>query len=140
MSSRHRGPLSDIELHPKFKIAALWVSTMFCYLYGDIFEFFRPGMLAALLAGRTPVGPTTQGALLAFAAMMAIPSLAVSLTLVLKPAISRAMNIVLGAAYTLIIIVTMRGGWTFIIFLGLLEIGLTSLIVWTAWRWPRLPR
>jgi hypothetical protein len=59
--------------------------------------------------------PRVLGVLLAVAGVCTIFQ---SLTLVLKPAISRAMNIVLGAAYTLIIIVTMRGGWTFIIFLG----------------------
>jgi hypothetical protein len=34
-------------------------------------------------------------------------------------------------------ILAIQGGWHFYIFFGLIEIALTSLIVWYAWRWPR---
>ncbi|MEA3001569.1 MAG: hypothetical protein QOH81_357 [Sphingomonadales bacterium] len=52
MSARHEaaGGFAEIAIHPKFALAALWTSVMFCYVYGDIFEFFRAEMLRALLA------------------------------------------------------------------------------------------
>lgn len=129
--------LRDERVPVRLVISALWVATMLCYVYGDIFNLFRPGRLEALMAGRTPVGPTTQAVLLAFAISMAIPSAMVFLTLVLRPQMNRWMNIVLGVLYTLIMLITMVGQWTFYVFLGLVEITLTALIVWYAWTWPK---
>src|SRR5262245_52158245 len=69
-----RMKLADIPVHVRLKLSALWASVMFCYVYGDFFGLFRPGKLAAMLAGQTPIGPTTQGMLLGFAVLMAVPS------------------------------------------------------------------
>ena len=69
--------------------------------------------------------------------MMAIPSVMVFLSLVLKPRLNRWLNIVLGAIYTIIILITMPGEWVFYICLGVVEIALTTLVVWYAWKWPR---
>jgi uncharacterized protein DUF6326 len=85
-----------------------------------------------------PLGPITQGVLLAIAIVMAIPSLMVFLSLVLKPALNRRLNIVFGVIYTVIMLLTMRpGAWAFYIFLGVVEVMLTVLIVWHAWTWSR---
>ena len=54
----------------------------------------------------------------------------------LKPNLNRWLNIVFGAIYTLIILITMWD-WAFYIFSGIIEVALTSLIVWYAWNWPR---
>jgi hypothetical protein len=58
------------------------------------------------------------------------------LSVVLRPAINRWLNIGAGVAYTAIILITMWG-WAFYIFYGVIEIALTSLVVWYAWTWPR---
>jgi hypothetical protein len=70
--------------------------------------------------------------------MMAIPAVMVFLSLALKPAINRWANIVLGTLYTLIMLATMPGAWAFYIFFGVVEVVLTALVAWYAWRWPRL--
>jgi hypothetical protein len=67
---------------------------------------------------------------------MAIPSLMVFLSLALKPGLSRWLNIVFGALYTAIIMITMWD-WMFYRFFGVIEITLTALVVGYAWRWPR---
>jgi len=131
--------LDDAKIHVKIKLSALWSAVMFCYVYGDIFGFFQPGKLQELLEGKTPIGPTTQGKLLGFSTIMAIPSLMVFLPLVLKPTVNRWANIIVGAIYTVIILLTMRGAWNFYIFLGIIEVALTALIVWYAWTWPSSP-
>ncbi|MEA3001570.1 MAG: hypothetical protein QOH81_358 [Sphingomonadales bacterium] len=69
--------------------------------------------------------------------MMAVPSLMICLTLLLPARASRALNLATGLLYTAIIAVTGLGGWSFILFLSLVEMVLTALIVGTAWRWPR---
>jgi uncharacterized protein DUF6326 len=129
--------LDDIKIHVKIKISALWVSVMFCYLYADYFGLYVPGTLQGMLAGKMgPLGPTTQGVLVGTAVMMAIPSLMVFLSLVLKANVSRWVNIIFGVIYTVIILITMWD-WAFYIFFGIIEVILTSLIVWYAWNWPR---
>jgi hypothetical protein len=91
-----------------------------------------------MLSGKMgPRGPTTQGILLGTSAMMAIPSVMVFLPLVLKPRLNRWLNIIFGAIYTVIMLITMPGEWMFYIFLGVIEIVLTTLIVWYAWKWPK---
>jgi hypothetical protein len=67
-------------------------------------------------------------------AMMAVPSVRLFLSLVLKPSLNRRLNISLGTIYTLIILFTMPGAWMFYIFRGVIEIVLTALIVWYEWK------
>jgi Family of unknown function (DUF6326) len=136
MNGSH-GTLDDIKIHVKLKLSALWTSVMFCYVYGDFFGLYRPGKLQMLLDGRMPIGPTTQGVLLGTAALMSIPSLMVFLSLVLRPAINRWVNVVFGALFTVIMLITLPGAWAFYVFLGVVEILLTASIVWHAWTWPR---
>ncbi|MGI8508833.1 MAG: DUF6326 family protein [Gemmatimonadaceae bacterium] len=130
--------LDDMKIHVKIKISALWASVMFCYIYGDYFELYEPGKLHAMMEGRIgPLGPATQGVLFGTSVMMVIPSVMVFLSLVLKPYLNRWVNIILGVAYTVIMLITMSGSWAFYIFLGIVEVVLTALIVWYAWNWPK---
>jgi RNAse (barnase) inhibitor barstar len=129
-------PLTDLKIHTKLKLSALWVSVMLLYLYGDVFGFFRRDIITDIAAGKTGfIG--TQGGLLAAAIMMSIPSVMVFLSLVLKPSLNRWLNIILGALYTLIILATMPHTWMYYLYLGVVEAVLTLTIVLLAWRWPR---
>jgi hypothetical protein len=128
--------LSDITIHVKVKLSALWATTVLCYIYGDLFGFFRQQTLTDIVSGKAgPIG--TQAGLLGAAVSVAIPSVMVTLSLVVKPNVSRWLNIILGVAYTVISIVTMSGAWMYYIFLGIVEAVLTLLIAWYAWNWPR---
>lgn len=71
---------------------------------------------------------------------MAIPALMVFLSLVLPAATGRWANIVFGAVYTVVMLLTMPGAWWFYLFLGCIEIALSAGIVWLAWSWPRQPQ
>lgn len=130
--------LSDIKLHVRFKLSALWASLMFCYIYGDYFGLYVPGQLQGMLAGAGPVGPVSQASLVGTALMLAVPGLMVFLSLVLPPRLCRWLNIVLGLFYTAIMLLTMPGAWWFYITLGAIEVVLSLLIVAFAWRWPKL--
>ena len=46
--------LSDPKLPVKPKLSALWTSVMFCYIYADYFELFKPGKLQRMIAGNEP--------------------------------------------------------------------------------------
>jgi Family of unknown function (DUF6326) len=129
--------LDDIKVHVRLKISALWVSVMFCYIYADYFGLYVPGKLQGMLESKmVPLGTTTQGVLLGTSVMLAIPSVMVFLSLALKPRLNRWLNIIFGALYTVIILITMWG-WAFYIFYGIIEVTLTALIAWYAWTWPK---
>ena len=90
-----------------------------------------------MLDGKGPIGPVSQGTLVATAVMLAVPGLMVFLSLVLPPQVSRWFNIVFGLCYIVIMALTMPGAWSFYILLGVVEILLGLLTVWYAWSWPR---
>lgn len=139
MNEKVTPALEDIKVHVRFKLCALWSSVMFCYIYGDYFELYQPGKLQGMIAGRTALGAISQEILLGMATIMVIPSLMAFLSLVLPSAVNRWLNIILGAVYTVIMILAIQGSWHFYIFFGLIEIILTALIVWFAWTWPKQP-
>jgi hypothetical protein len=63
----------------------------------------------------------------------------VFLSLTLKAKMNRWVNITLGIVYTGIILITMLmpGVWAHYIFVGIVEVVLTALVVWYAWKWPK---
>jgi uncharacterized membrane protein len=72
---------------------------------------------------------------------IAIASLMVFLSLVLKPRVNRWTNIVLAVLFIVSIAVSVVGEtWAYFIFLSIAEIGLLLLIVWYAWTWPSRER
>lgn len=112
---------------------------MFCYVYGDYFELHVPGKLQDMLQGKMgSIGAVSQGMLVATSIVMLVPSLMIFLSLALPPAISRWLNVCVGLLYTLLMLTIMaEGAWAFYMLLAGVEVVLTSLAVWYAWRWPR---
>src|SRR5882672_700943 len=130
--------LQDTKVDIKIRLAALWAATTFCYIYGDYFELYVPGKLGGMLEGKMqPLGLVTQEMLLGTSVLMAIPSVMVFLSLVIRPSINRWTDIVFGTLFTAIMLLAIQGSWTFYKFFGVVEIALTATIVWYAWRWPR---
>ena len=128
--------LDDMKIHAKIKLAALWTSVMFCYIYADYFGLFLPGQLSAMNKGLIPpLGRSTDGVMIFVSMMMAVPSLMIFLSVALPARPNRILNIIAGAAYTAIISMTMWSGAHFI-FYGVIEIALTMLVVYYGWRWP----
>lgn len=129
--------LDDVKIHPKIKLAALWASVMFCYIYADYFGLFSVGQLASMNKGLIPpLGRSTDGNMIFVSAMMAIPSVMIFLSTALPGTLNRALNILFGGVYTAIIGLTMWTGAHFI-FYGVIEISLTLLVIFYAWTWPR---
>jgi len=141
MSPNKKTPriLGDVKIDVKLKLSALWVAAMFCYLYADVKGLFKPGVMGQIAAGKAAGLQITQAFLLGSAVLMAVPAVMVFLSLALKPKANRWANIVLGTVYTAVIIATllMPGVWAYYFFFGVVEIVLTVLIVWYAWRWPK---
>jgi hypothetical protein len=131
--------LRDIEIHVRFKLSALWTAIMSFYIYGDFWGLYRPGTLKDILDGGGPLGPVSQGSLVAVSVLVAIPATMIFLSLALPPALARWLNILIGAALTTIVLITLPGAWAFYVFMSLVEVALQLAIVGYAWHWPRQP-
>lgn len=126
----------DVKTPVQVMLSALWAALMFLYIYADHFSLFEPGQIEEMVSGRMGPFPVTQGSLLSAAILMLIPALMVFLALALKPKVGRWVNIILGVLYTAVNIGNLVGEtWAFYILFGIVEMALTLLIVWYAWKW-----
>jgi len=128
--------LEDMKINIKMKLSALWVAMMLLYIYADILSLFRPGLIEEMISGRMGPFPVTQGSLLTASILMIIPAVMVFLSLTLRPKVNRWANIIFGVLYTVVNISNLIGEtWIYYISFGVVEIALTLLIVWYAWKW-----
>lgn len=134
-----RSDLEDFKINVKLKLSALWTSVTLCYLYGDYFELYVPGKVEGLVNGQNLLDSPTK--LFLASVLLVIPALMVFLPVILKPFINKWLNIIFGLFFTIIMIlvgVTSISSWrTFYVFLAIVEVCLTSLIVWSAWNWQK---
>lgn len=129
--------MQDVPINVKLRLSALWVAMMLLYIYADILSLFRPGQVQEIIEGRMGPFAATQVSLLTATILMTIPAVMVFLSLTLKPKASRRANIIFGVLYTLVNISNLIGeSWVYYLFFGAVEIVLTLMIVWYAWRWP----
>lgn len=130
--------LEDFKAPAKLKLAALWTSLMFLYVYGDYFNMYSPGKLGKMAAGDVgPVNAADAPAMLAISMMMAVPALMVALSILLPPVVAKWLNVVLGIAYAAILAVTLPGAPLFYWGYGALEIPVSVLITIVALGWPK---
>ena len=129
--------LNDMKVHVRLKLSALWAAIMFCYIYGDFWSLYLPGTVKGILDGIGPLGPTSQGTLLAVSVLVAVPAVMIFLSLALPAQWSRWLNILFAAVLTVIVVITMPGAWAFYLFMSSVEVVLQLSIVWYAWSWPK---
>lgn len=131
--------LQDFKINVKIKLAALWTSVMFCYIYGDYFNLYPPGQVEDFLKGKTLLDNPVK--LLAASILMTIPSVMIFLSMTLKARVNKWLNMVVGIIFTVImglIAISSSGEWSlFYIYLAIVEMMITSLVVWHAWSWPK---
>lgn len=131
--------LENSTVNIKIKLASLWTSVTFCYLYGDYFELYTPDKVNSLITGNNIMDSPVK--LLIASIILAIPSVMVAVSIFLKPKINRILNILFGTLFTLMMvfigIMSTNEWYLFYIFLAFLESIITALIVWYAWKWPK---
>ena len=91
--------MKDFEINIKVKLAALWTSATFCYLYGDYFELYTPEKVSSLISGEHVLNSPTF--LFIASLIMVIPPLMIVLSLILKPFLNRVLNIIFGSIFTI---------------------------------------
>jgi len=137
-ATKKTAEMEDMKIGVKIKLSALWVAMMLLYIYADILSLFRPGQIEEMIEGLMGPFPATQGSLFAASILMIIPAVMVFLSLILRAKVNRWTNITLGVLYTLVNSSNLIGEtWAYYLAFGIIEIILTLLIVWYAWKWPK---
>ena len=129
----------DVKINVKIKLSLLWVALMFFYIYADVFSFFQPGIIEEIMTGEVGDIEISQVFLLGGAILMAIPSFMVILSLVLKAAVNRLVNIIVGIFHFIVLIGTLFVPgeiWAYYALYMIFEAVFIVLIVWHAWKWP----
>ena len=130
--------LEDIKVSLKLKLATLWASFMFLYIYVDYFHLYMPGQIEDILRGRVFKFDITQGFLLAALASVTIPALMIFLSVALPAKVNRWANIIIAAVYIPFTLFNLAGeAWMHMVFGAVVEVVLLCLIIRYAWKWPR---
>lgn len=131
--------LNDSGVTVNVRLAFLWTTVTFLYIYGDYFELYIPKKVAGLVSGENLLDSPMK--LFAASLLLALPASMIFLSVLLKPIINRWLNVVVGVFFTvlmLLIAATSITPWrTFYVFYAVLESMITMLIVWYAIKWPK---
>ena len=135
----HTNKLEDLKVNVKIKLAALWTSVMFCYIYEDYFELYVPKKIERIISGEGLLN--TPMKLFAASWVLIIPALMIFLSILLRPKLGRLFNIIFGTLYTALMLWIASyysDKWlTFAVLFAIVESIITAIIVWYAWKWPR---
>lgn len=130
----------DFTVNIKILLSGLWTSVMFLYIYGDYFELYVPKKVEGLLSGSNLLD--TPYKLLSATILLAVPSLMIFFSLILKPKINRILNISAAGfltVFTFMVGISSISEWRiFYVMLAFLESMLTIIIVWKAWTWKKI--
>lgn len=133
--------LEDNKVSLKLKLATLWSSFMFLYIYVDYFHLYMPGKIEDIQTGRVFEFDITQGFLLAALASVTIPALMIFLSVALPDKVNRWGNIIIAAVYIPFTLFNLAGeAWMHMVFGAVVEVVLLCLIIRYAWKWPRIER
>lgn len=130
--------LEDSKVGVKQKLATLWASFMFLYIYVDYFHLYMPESLEDMLVGKVFVFDVTQGFLLAALISVTIPALMIVFSVVMPATTNRVTNIVAATVYIPYTLSNLAGETWVHMWLGaLVEVALLYFIIRYAWKWPR---
>ena len=130
--------LEDIKVSLKLKLATLWASFMFLYIYVDYFHLYMPGSIKDILAGKVFVFDISYVFLLIAMIFVAIPTLMIFLSVVLPAKVNRVTNIIVAIILIPYMLFNLVGeAWAHMYFAAAIEVVLLCLIIYYAWKWPR---
>jgi hypothetical protein len=133
-----KNALEDLKVSLNLRLATLWASLMFLYIYVDYFGLYMPGKIEDILKGIVFKFDITQGFLLAALASMTIPALMIFLSVALPAKANRWTNILIAAVYIPYTLFNLAGeAWMHMVFGAVVEVVLLLLIIRYAWQWPR---
>ena len=136
---KRQGPLEDAKINVRLKLASLWTSFMFLYIYVDYFHLYMPNSLEDMLAGRVFMFDVTQSYLVAALISVMIPALMIFLSVALPAKVNRWAQIVIATIYIPYTLVNLAGeAWVHMMIGAGVEVSLLLLVIRYAWTWPRV--
>ena len=131
--------LEDIKVNLKIKLAMLWASFMFLYIYVDYFHLYMPGSIKDILAGKVFVFDISYIFLLIAMINVTIPALMIFLSVALPAIENRWTNIIVATVLIPYMLFNLAGeAWVHMYFAAAVEVVLLCLIIRYAWKWPRI--
>ena len=131
----------DPQIPVQAKLAAAWTSFMFLYIYVDILNFYKPGVVDGILNGLIWKFDISSTLLTIFLVSVSIPALMVVLSMTLPARVNRATNLVVASLLIPYSTFNAAGAtWEWAAFYGLsigIEVLLLAFILRSAWTWPR---
>jgi len=130
--------LEDMKINVKLKLAALWTSFMFLYIYVDYFHLYMPRSIEDILAGKVFVFDITQVFLLVALTFVIIPALMIFLSVALSAQVNRWINIIVATVYIPYMLLNLAGeAWPHMVLGAVVETVVLLLIIRCAWTWPK---
>lgn len=130
--------MEDIKVNVKLKLASLWASFMFLYIYVDYFALYMPSKIDDITKGKVFVFDITQGFIFIAFFLATIPILMIILSLVLPAKMNRLTNITVAIILIPYMLFNLAGeAWLHMYFAAAVEIVLLCLIIRYAYKWPQ---
>jgi hypothetical protein len=141
MTDRSRTALTTPPVSVQTKLAAAWTSFMFLYLYVDVLNFYKPGVVAGILDGRIWEFEVSATLLTIALVSVMIPALMVALSVMLPARANRITNLVVAALLIPYSIFNAAGAtleWAGFYGVSIAaEVALLAFVLRSAWTWPR---
>lgn len=128
--------LEDIKVNVKLKLASLWTSFMFLYIYVDYFALYMPSKIDDITKGKVFVFDITQQFIFIALALATIPMVMIFLSLILPAKINRLTNIIMAIILIPYMLFNLAGeAWLHMYFAAAVEVVLLCLIIRYAYKW-----
>lgn len=133
-----RNVVEELEVGLRSKLASLWASFMFLYIYIDYFHLYMPRSLTDIMAGMVFQFYISQIFLLAAMASVVIPALMIFLSVALPARVCRWTNIITATVYIPYTLFNLVGeAWMHMVLGAVAEIAVLSIVIRYSWKWPR---
>jgi hypothetical protein len=137
--SNQQNQLAEFTLNIRLKLAGLWTTLMFLYIYVDYFHLYMPGSLADLSAGKVFTFQISQIFLLVTMVSMTFPAVMIYLSIALPAKVNRITNIIVATVFIPYTLFNLAGeAWIHMYFAAGVEVALLLLIIRYASKWPRV--
>ena len=128
----------------RLKLAVLWLAFFCAMVVVPTLDLFRPGYIEEIILGESGGVPITAEMILFLAVIMLIPPVMAVLSITLEGSTNRWLNIIMGIIFLVLSLVgpveyliTPTAHSAYMILVAIVQIAITVLTVWYAWKWPK---
>jgi hypothetical protein len=136
---RMKKVLDEQKVSVRAKLAALWTSFMFLYIYVDYFHLYMPGTLKDILESKVFKFEISQAFLIAALISVSIPAFRISLSATLPAKLCRWTNLIIASLFIPYTLFNLVGdAWPHMFYGAAVEVSLLIVIIHYAQKWPTM--